>query len=176
MKSNGGNMKYLAMVFLALATAFPAWAAYDVTCFTGGCLKNGWEYMDRRGLNRGEVFCAEEGCLEGGWQNVEQGRLLTDNVCSEGECFKFGWRTFDARTGRLLAQTSCMAADENSEFDCLTQGWVTRDFVTGRQTTTTCTANDCRQQGWEVETPGYGLQIVRCKAGGCFEEGWNLRP
>ncbi len=187
-----GNLTSLGRVLglwgLALGLAFisvKGQAATDVTCLEGGCLVEGWQIVERSGgLKRSQVTCFAQDCEGEGWfHHNDQG--LTDHFtrCLGRGCFLDGWEILSPSSGQPVGEVWCrqgqrsatQSEDEESA-DCLRFGWEVFNRFGRLSHRVSCVGEDCRGRGWDVEIVGYGFQTVRCKQGGCFQQGWTLRP
>lgn len=167
-------MRLISILFLLLGLGGYAHAGLDVECINGDCLTYGWDTMDMKNGDSSGVECTNLDCLTEGWVSTYKGQETVEVICKAPGCFQEGWRAFDVRTGRQLANVNCMRSFADGS-DCLRNGWETIDVNIGRFTTV-CEFGNCAEFGWETRAPGYQPQLARCKEGGCFQSGWTTRP
>ena len=101
-------MRLISILFLLSLFGFSAQAGVDVECVNGDCLTYGWESMNMKNGDTSHVECLDEDCSTEGWVSVYKGNDQVEVRCKAPGCFEQGWRAFDARTGRLLANVNCL--------------------------------------------------------------------
>lgn len=174
-----GIILVLFVLFITGISHATAYAATEVQCVEGDCLRNGWWTHDQITGQTLEVFCFNDDCAENGWEVVSGRGQLQNTIDCYGEgCFSSGWMQYDA-VGRPVFEVRCAPARENqsreTEMSCLNKGWIT-DNLRGWQAITRCIADDCKKRGWRTRYPDGRREEVRCFKGGCFTSGWALRP
>jgi hypothetical protein len=152
------------LILFALLFSNSLMAAQNISCWDGSCLKFGWTRQDLSSGSYSDFQCYRSGCSESGWVVGGSQNINYYTQCKEKGCFVSGWYELSRQTQELQKQISCI------ENDCLKRGWTTSSkngfFITE------CAKNDCQANGWSTTNPAGQNEIVTCKKGGCFTEGW----
>ena len=167
-------MRLISLLFVFMLSGGLAHAGLDIECINGDCLTYGWDITDTRNGNTSSIECVELDCLTQGWISIYKNQDQVEVRCKEPGCFQNGWRAYDIRTNRQIADITCLRSFADGS-DCLRNGWETQDVNVGRYITR-CQFSDCTRFGWESRAPGFQPNVARCKEGGCFRTGWTTTP
>lgn len=168
------SFKFLAGLVLVISSA--AQASIDVTCEGRGCLTDGWRVENVHTGDFSDVMCIHGDCEKNGWREIHRGRVVVEVICIEQDCFKNGWETYDPRASQPAFTVVCSSARRGQSPDCYKGGWETYNQAGYWVSTTTCVQGECDRWGWDVRYANQQPRMARCKAPGCFETGWTLRP
>ncbi len=151
-----------------------ALASYDITCTNNNCWNTGWTVVNHPSQQTSEVQCIGNSCQDNGWIQRHNGRYLSEVACLRGGCWTEGFNIYN-RDGQKVSGFRC-EEDPNLGFNCLTAGWSIEDWRGREVGYAECIASDCERYGWDVHMYDGRLQVIRCKQGSCFTNGWTLRP
>lgn len=152
------------LIVLISLISLQAFAAQNISCWDGSCLKNGWTQVDMSTHLFTDFQCYRSGCSTSGWIVGGQQNINYYTQCKLGGCFKSGWYELNRQTQQLIQQVSC------TQGDCHKFGWMT--MTPQGPEKTECRHQDCRNDGWQTAKVTGGANAIYCKPGGCFNEGW----